>query len=222
MLKLTNITKIYKKDQIEVNAVDNISFGVNKGEFICIMGQSGSGKTTLLHILGCLHKPTSGKYWLFDQEISTFSDKKLSNIRNKYIGFVFQSFHLLSEYTIIENIELPLVYSGVSEKERRNKTLNIIEKVGLKQRIKHTPKELSGGEQQRVAIARALINSLSLILADEPTGNLDSKTAEEILNIFKILNQEGITIIIVSHNSLVSSVCRRIISLKDGKIIDNN
>ncbi len=220
IIELDNINKIYKNNQIEVEALKNISLSVQEDEMLSIMGASGSGKSTLLHIIGCLHKPTSGDYRLCGQEISSLSDNKLSEIRNAYIGFVFQSFHLLSCYNLIENVELPLVYTGIPEMVRKNKAKEVLEKVGLKERMKHTPSELSGGEQQRVAIARSLVNSPRLILADEPTGNLDSKTAEDVLAVFKQLHQEGITIIIVTHNPLVSSICKRIIYLKDGTICE--
>ncbi len=218
VIELKNITKVYKNDQLKVEALQGISFSINKGELVSIMGQSGSGKSTLLHIIGCLHRPTEGTYRLCSQEVSTLPDSNLSEIRNAYIGFVFQSFHLLPGYSILENVELPLIYSGLSETIRQKKAREVLEKVGLKDRIKHTPSELSGGEQQRVAIARALVNSPQLILADEPTGNLDSKTTEDILTVFKELHREGSTIIIVTHNPSVSSICQRVVHIKDGII----
>ena len=201
-----------------VKALRGVSFQVEQGELLSIMGASGSGKSTLLHIIGCLHKPTEGIYHLCSEEISALPDNKLSEIRNTYIGFVFQNFHLLPGYNLIENVELPLIYAGTPEKIRQKKAVELLERVGLKDRIKHTPSELSGGEQQRVAIARALINSPRLILADEPTGNLDSKTCEGILTVFDELHREGITIIMVTHNPLVSSICQRVIRLIDGVI----
>ncbi|MFH1896966.1 MAG: ABC transporter ATP-binding protein [Candidatus Desantisbacteria bacterium] len=219
IIEANNITKVYKGSQFAtVEALRGISFRVEEGELLSIMGQSGSGKSTLLHILGCLHKPTEGTYHLCSEEINILPENKLSWIRNTYIGFVFQNFHLLSGYSLAENVELPLIYAGVPEKIRRKKAIEVLERVGLKERITHTPQELSGGEQQRVAIARALVNSPKLILADEPTGNLDSKTCEDILSVFKGLHKEGITIILVTHNPLVSAICQRIIHLKDGVI----
>lgn len=218
IIELQNITKVYKNNQLKVEALRGISFFVNKGEFVSIMGPSGSGKSTLLHIIGCLHRSTEGTYRLCSQEVSTLPDSKLSEIRNAYIGFVFQSFHLLSGYSLLENVELPLIYTGIAETMRQKKATEVLERVGLKDRIKHTPSELSGGEQQRVAIARALVNSPQLILADEPTGNLDSKTTEDLLTVFKELHREGSTIILITHNSLVSSICQRIIHIKDGII----
>jgi putative ABC transport system ATP-binding protein len=218
IIELQNITKVYKNNQISVEAIKNIFLEVKEGELLSVMGQSGSGKSTLLHIIGCLHKPTEGNYRLCSQEISSLPDSQLSEIRNAYIGFVFQSFHLLAGYNLVENVELPLIYAGIPEIVRQKKAKEVLEKVGLSHRIKHTPAELSGGEQQRVAIARALVHSPKLILADEPTGNLDSKTAEDVLGIFKELHKEGITIIIVTHNSLVSSICQRIVNLRDGVI----
>lgn len=219
IMELNNITKTYKGSQFAtVEALRGISFHVEEGELLSIMGQSGSGKSTLLHVMGCLHKPTEGTYYLCSQEINALPENNLSEIRNTYIGFVFQNFHLLQGYSLIENVELPLIYAGIPEKIRRKKAVEVLERVGLKERITHTPQELSGGEQQRVAIARALINSPRLILADEPTGNLDSKTCEDILSVFKQLHKEGITIILVTHNPLVSAICQRIIHLKDGVI----
>lgn len=216
IIELQNITKVYKNNQFIVEALKDISLEVGEGELLSIMGASGSGKSTLLHIVGCLHKPTEGIYRLCSQEVSVLPDGKLSEIRNAYIGFVFQSFHLMAGYTLLENVELPLIYAGIPEGIRKKKAREALEKVGLKERIKHTPSELSGGEQQRAAIARALVNSPRLILADEPTGNLDSKTTEGILDVFKRLHEEGITIIIITHNPLVSSICQRVIYLKDG------
>jgi len=218
MIELKDITKIYKKGQSAVSALSGISLSVNEGEFLSIMGVSGSGKSTLLHIIGCLHKPTDGSYRLYSEDIHILSDSKLSEIRNALIGFVFQSFHLLDGYTLLENVELPLIYAGIPEKVRKKRAMEVLEKVGLKDRIQHTPSELSGGEQQRVAIARALVGSPKLLLADEPTGNLDSMTAERILAIFKALHKEGMTIIMVTHNPGVSSISQRIIHLKDGLI----
>lgn len=218
MIELKDITKIYKKGPSAISALKGISLSVGEGEFLSIMGASGSGKSTLLHIIGCLHKPTDGSYRLYLENIHTLSDNKLSKIRNAYIGFVFQGFHLLDGYTLLENVELPLIYAGLPEKVRRKRAEEILEKVGLKDRVNHTPQELSGGEQQRVAIARALVGSPKLLLADEPTGNLDSVTSERILAIFKALHKEGMAIIMVTHNPVVSSISQRVIHLKDGLI----
>jgi putative ABC transport system ATP-binding protein len=218
MIELHNITKIYKKGESAVNALRGVSLSVDEGEFLSIMGQSGSGKSTLLHIIGCLHKPTDGSYRLDSKDIHTLSDSKLSETRNAHIGFVFQSFHLLDGYNLLENVELPLIYAGIPEKIRKKRAMEVLEKVGLKDRIQHTPQELSGGEQQRVAIARALVGSPKLLLADEPTGNLDSMNSERILAIFKALHKEGMTIIIVTHNPSVSSISQKVIHLKDGLV----
>jgi len=216
MLELENITKVYKAGQTEVPALRGISCRIESGEMVSIVGPSGSGKSTLMNIIGCLDKPTSGKYRLDGIEVDTLNDNQLAEIRNKKIGFVFQSFNLLSRTTALANVELPLIYSGASN--RRQRALEVLESVGLAHRVTHRPSELAGGEQQRVAIARALVNNPSLILADEPTGNLDTKTSQEIMVIFKKLNEQGMTIILVTHEPDIAAYTQRTIKIRDGQI----
>ncbi len=220
IIRLENVTKIYKLGSVEVTALNNISLEISQGEFVSIMGPSGSGKSTLLHILGLLDKPTDGKYYLLGKEVSKLSDDELAILRNKYLGFVFQMFNLLSRMTAIENVLLPLVYSDNNEdiNKNKNEAINLLTRVGLRERIYHKPNELSGGQQQRVAIARALINHPLILFADEPTGNLDSKSAEEIITILKELNTVGITIIMVTHEPDLAKAAKRVIKLYDGKI----
>ena len=221
-IKLENVVKIYKFGDHELKVLDNISISIEKGEFVCIMGPSGSGKSTFMNIVGCLDTPTSGKYFLEGVDVSTFGLDELAEIRNKKIGFVFQQFNLLPRARAIENVELPLIYSGVLAKERKEKALEVLSKVGLKERAYHYPRQLSGGQQQRVAIARALVNNPAIILADEPTGNLDSKSSMEIMEIFKRLNEEqGLTTIIVTHEPDIASFGRRQIRFLDGKIVSD-
>jgi putative ABC transport system ATP-binding protein len=216
MLELENITKVYKAGQTEVPALRGISCRIESGEMVSIVGPSGSGKSTLMNIIGCLDKPTSGRYRLDGTEVSELNDNQLAEIRNKKIGFVFQSFNLLSRTTALANVELPLIYSGASN--RRQRALQVLESVGLAHRVNHRPSELAGGEQQRVAIARALVNNPSLILADEPTGNLDTKTSQEIMVIFKKLNEQGMTIILVTHEPDIAAYTQRTIKIRDGQI----
>jgi putative ABC transport system ATP-binding protein len=216
MLELKNITKVYKAGQTEVPALRGISCRVESGEMVSIIGPSGSGKSTLMNIIGCLDKPTSGRYLLDGTEVSELNDDQLAEIRNKKIGFVFQSFNLLSRTTALANVELPLIYNGASN--RRQRALQVLESVGLAHRVTHRPSELAGGEQQRVAIARALVNNPSLILADEPTGNLDTRTSQEIMSIFKKLNEQGMTIILVTHEPDIAAYTQRTIKLRDGQI----
>jgi len=206
---------------VEVQALRGISFTIEKQEFVSIMGQSGSGKSTLMDILGCLSKPTSGKYLLEEVEVSTMSDNKLATVRNKKIGFVFQSFNLLPRTTALHNVELPMIYSSIGRRERKRRAVAALESVGLGNRMHHKSNELSGGQIQRVAIARALVNEPSIIFADEPTGNLDTKSGEEIMTIFDRLNSEGNSIIMVTHERNIAEHAKRIILLRDG-IIEND
>lgn len=220
LIQLENIKKIYKVGEIEVNALGGVSYNINEGDFVAIMGPSGSGKSTLMNIIGCLDRPTEGKYFLKGEEVSTLDKNKLARIRNKKIGFVFQTFNLLARTTALENTELPLLYSNMSKKKMGELAWESLSVVGLEGRELHRTNQLSGGEQQRVAIARALVNNPSLLLADEPTGNLDTKTGKEILDIFKRLNEEkNITIILVTHEAELARIAHRRIHLRDGQII---
>jgi putative ABC transport system ATP-binding protein len=219
MIELKNISKTYRMGEMEISALSGVSLTVNAGELIAIMGPSGSGKSTLMNLLGCLDRPTSGTYTFEEREISAMNDDELAHVRNAKIGFVFQSFNLLPRFSALKNVEMPLVYSGIPSKGRTERAIPVLEKVGLRDRMEHKPTELSGGQQQRVAIARALVNNPPLLLADEPTGNLDSHSGEEILNILVALNNQGVTIMIVTHDNDVAARCKRIINLKDGQVI---
>ncbi|HAJ57326.1 MAG TPA: macrolide ABC transporter ATP-binding protein [Candidatus Omnitrophica bacterium] len=218
MIEFNDITKFFTSGIVRTDVLNGVTFKVNKGEFAAIMAPSGTGKTTLLNVLGCLMKASGGSYLFEGQDIETLNDDQLSEIRNKKIGFVFQTFNLLERTSALDNVLLPLVYSDVYPADAEKKAGRLIESVGLKDRINYKPNELSGGQQQRVAIARALINDPSVILADEPTGNLDSNSAKEIMEIFRILHKEGRTIIIVTHDINVARSSDRIIYLKDGKV----
>ena len=219
IITVDNINKTYKNGSLELQVLKNISFKVDKGEFLAIMGSSGSGKSTMMNILGCLDNQYEGRYILDGIDISKSTENELSEIRNKKIGFIFQSFNLLPRLTALENVELPLVYSSIPKEERHKRANELLEMVGLKERIHHRPNELSGGQRQRVAIARALANNPSIILADEPTGNLDSKSEEEIIEILQKLNKMGKTIVIVTHEPSIGEIAERKIVLKDGEII---
>ena len=218
LIRVKNLKKQFQIGSETVNAIKDISFDVKAGEFISIMGPSGSGKTTLMNIIGCLDTPTSGEYHLDDNEVSLLDDNELAAIRNKKIGFVFQSFHLLSRNTALNNVMLPLTYAGYDKKEALKKAKSVLHKVGLEDRVSHKPNELSGGQQQRVAIARALVNNPSIVFADEPTGNLDTKTGEEIMSLFKELHKNGQTIIVITHENDIANQTERIITVKDGLI----
>jgi putative ABC transport system ATP-binding protein len=221
MIELSNIARTYRMGEVDITVLSQISLNVHRGELIAIMGPSGSGKSTLMNIIGCLDRPTTGTYRFENREISSMTDDELASVRNVKIGFVFQTFNLLPRFSALKNVEVPLIYSGVPARERRERAAPLLQKVGLSERMHHNPPELSGGQQQRVAIARALVNNPPLLLADEPTGNLDSRSGEEILNILTGLNDQGVTIIIVTHNQNVAARCRRIINLKDGRIISD-
>jgi len=218
MLEIKKIKKIYQMGKVKVEALRGVSFYIDKGEFVAIMGPSGSGKSTLMHIIGCLDKPTEGNFVIGGKDVSKLNDDRLAEIRNKRIGFVFQQFNLLSRTSILHNVEIPLIYAGLKSKQRRNLAMQALESVGLGDRVKHKPNEISGGEKQRAAIARALVNDPLIILADEQTGNLDTKTGEEIMKIFYKLHQQGHSLIIVTHEAEVARHARRIIHLRDGLI----
>jgi putative ABC transport system ATP-binding protein len=217
MIELDNITKVYRMGKVEVHALRGITLSISRGEMVAIVGASGSGKSTLLNIVGCLDRPTSGRYLFEGVDVSQLNDNQLAGMRNKRFGFVFQEYNLLSRATALLNVELPLIYGGGGHRHER--AVEALERVGLGARAKHKPTELSGGEQQRVAIARALVNNPSLILADEPTGNLDSNATAEIVSIFRQLNQDGITVVMVTHEADIAAQTQRIIRLHDGGII---
>ncbi len=220
MIQLKNITKIYGKAKSgQVTALDNINLTIKKGEFVALIGASGSGKTTLMNIIGMLDRPTSGEYYLENKDINALSDNELATIRNKKIGFVFQKFHLLQKTSAVENVELPMIYSDI--KDIRPLAIEALNKVGLADRLKHRPNELSGGQQQRVAIARALVNNPEIILGDEPTGNLDSKTGLEIVSIFEEMNRSGKTVILITHQQNIAEHADRIIRIQDGKFVED-
>ena len=218
IIHIEQLKKIYHLGKVKVEALRGVSFEINSGEFVSIMGPSGSGKSTLMHIIGCLDYPTEGKYFLSDQDVSKLNDNQLALFRNQKIGFVFQEFNLLPKATILRNVELPLTYNNTSSKNKKRLAIQALEEVGLGNRLKHKPNEISGGQKQRVAIARALINRPSIILADEPTGNLDSKTGQDIMKMIDKLHDEGNTIILVTHEAEIARYGKRIIHLKDGLI----
>jgi putative ABC transport system ATP-binding protein len=218
IIQLKNITKIYQVGEEKVHALDGVSIQIQKNEYVAIMGPSGSGKSTLMNIIGCLDTPTSGLYELNNTNVSDMNDNQLAKVRNKEIGFVFQTFNLLARSDVLHNVELPLIYGGVSSLERKKLARAAIERVGLTDRIHHKPNELSGGQRQRVSIARALVTQPSILLADEPTGNLDTKTGDEIMLLFDILHKEGNTIILVTHEDDIALHAHRRIRLRDGKM----
>ena len=217
---LSNVSKFYGKGSIEVKALDGLNLKVNQGDYLAVMGASGSGKSTAMNILGCLDRPSEGSYELNGKSVEKLDDDLLADIRNKELGFVFQQFHLLQEVSALENVMLPMIYACVSPLERKERAEKALERVGLKNRMRNMPNQLSGGQQQRVAIARAIINQPSLLLADEPTGALDSKTTEDVLNLFDQLHEQGSTIVLVTHEDHVADRAKRIARFKDGKVIE--
>ncbi len=221
LIDIRDISKVYQMGEQRVSALAGVSLGVEPGEYVAIMGPSGSGKSTLMNLIGCLDTPTSGSYVLNGKEVAQMTDDELAAIRNQEIGFVFQTFNLLPRTSALQQVELPLVYGGVSKKDRRDRAVRALKAVGLGDRMSHTPNELSGGQRQRVAVARALINDPSILLADEPTGNLDSQTGTEIMTLFGELNARGNTIVLVTHEEDIAAHARRIVRLKDGKIRDD-
>jgi len=219
IIEMIDIVKIYKMENVEVPAISGISLNVENGEYLAIMGPSGSGKSTLMNIIGCLDTPTSGRYLLQGTDVSSMNDDRLATVRNRSIGFVFQTFNLLSTDTALHNVELPMLYAGASVSDRRRKAQFALEEVNLAHRINHRPAEMSGGERQRVAIARALVNDPPIILADEPTGNLDSRNGAEIMGVFAQLNKEGKTIVLVTHDPVVAKNAQRIVHIMDGRVV---
>jgi putative ABC transport system ATP-binding protein len=223
LIKLENFTKTYQTGEVEVHAVRGVSLEVHPGEFVAVMGASGSGKSTLMNTVGCLDRPTGGKYYLDGIDVGELERDELAALRNEKIGFVFQGFNLLSRTSALENVELPLLYSraGIHGREQYDRAVKALELVGLGQRLDHHPNQLSGGQQQRVAIARALVNQPKLILADEPTGNLDTQTSIEIMGVFQKLNQQGITIVMVTHELDIANYCKRMVIMRDGRVIND-
>ena len=219
LISISNLRKIYQMGEVEVRALDGVNLEVEAGEYVAIMGPSGSGKSTLMNLIGCLDTPTSGEYILNGKRVSDLDDTELAAIRNHEIGFVFQTFNLLSRATALSNVELPLIYARISARERHRRAREALEKVGLGDRAKHQPNELSGGQRQRVAVARALVNEPSILLADEPTGNLDSRTSAEMMELFNALNAAGNTLIVVTHEEDSAAHARRVVRLLDGKIV---
>lgn len=218
LVEIKDVCKIYNPGENEVRALDHVSLTIDEQEFVAIIGHSGSGKSTLMNMLGCLDVPTSGEYWLHGQDVSALSDDELSDIRNREIGFIFQGFNLIPNLTALENVELLLIYRGVSKSVREELSVEALKKVGLEHRMDHKPSEMSGGQQQRVAIARAIAQAPPVILADEPTGNLDSNSTKEIMDILKGLHKEGRTVILITHDNEIAAQAKRVIKIRDGKI----
>ena len=222
LIELRDVYKIYPMGSEQVHALDGISLTIDRGEFVAIVGQSGSGKSTMMNVLGCLDIPTYGEYWLDGQNVRELTDKQLSHIRNKQIGFIFQGYNLIPELTALENVELPLIYQGIGPGKRQELAQRALERVGLGSRGGHRPSEMSGGQQQRVAIARAISTSPPIIMADEPTGALDSKTGQEVLAFLQQLNREGSTVILITHDNGIAATARRIVRVSDGKIVEDH
>ncbi|WP_353930781.1 ABC transporter ATP-binding protein [Okeanomitos corallinicola TIOX110] len=222
IIRLENISKVYGMGETEVKALNDINLAINEGEYCAIMGPSGSGKSTAMNIIGCLDRPSSGNYYLDNLNVAKMNDEDLAHIRNKKLGFVFQQFHLLSQLTALENVMLPMVYAGVKPSERKERATEALIKVGLEKRLNNKPTQLSGGQQQRVAIARAIVNRPVVLLADEPTGALDSRTTQEVLDIFGELNSTGITVVMVTHETEVASQTKRIVWFRDGQVVHSH
>jgi putative ABC transport system ATP-binding protein len=221
LIDLHEVTRVYSLGDVEVRALDGVTVSIAEGEFVAIMGASGSGKSTMMNVIGCLDRPSSGRYVLKGQDVSLLSRAQLAGVRNSTLGFVFQNFNLLARTSAVENVELPLLYAGVSSKERRARSMAALERVGLSDRFEHQPTQLSGGQQQRVAIARALVNRPSVLLADEPTGALDSKTSVEVMALLEELGSSGITVILVTHAADVADHAKRIVVMRDGKVVSD-
>lgn len=222
MINLSSISKLYRTTELETTALDNIDLGIEQGEFVAVMGPSGCGKSTLLNIVGLIDSPSSGQYRFGDQEVSGFSENQLADVRKGNVGFIFQSFNLIDELNVQENVELPLLYQDVPKQERRNLVRQALDLVGLSARAKHRPDQLSGGQQQRVAVARAIVNSPKLILADEPTGNLDTKNGEDVMNMLSALHSDGTTILMVTHSPSHAERANRIVNLQDGRVVEGD
>jgi len=219
IIALSKVTKVYNTGDVELRALDGVSLGVDQGEFVAVMGSSGSGKSTLMNIVGCLDRPTQGLYMLADRNVSALSRAELAETRNHFLGFVFQQFNLLARTSAAENVELPLIYAGIGSRERRKRAVAALEQVGLGNRLEHNPNQLSGGQQQRVAIARAIVNRPKVILADEPTGALDSRTSVEVMAVFQDLWRAGITIVLVTHEQDVADFASRVVMMRDGHVL---
>ncbi|HZK54958.1 MAG TPA: ABC transporter ATP-binding protein [Desulfosporosinus sp.] len=222
MIEVKDVLRKYSTGDIDLIALNSVSLKIEKGEFIAIMGPSGSGKTTFMNLIGCLDRMDGGTYLLNGQDVSNLEDNQLAHIRNKEIGFVFQAFNLLPRISVLKNVELPMVYGGVPPKERRERALSALDKVGLSDRVNHRPNEISGGQKQRVAIARAIVNNPAVIMADEPTGNLDTKSSVDIMRIFQNLNNEGATVVMVTHEDNIAQSAKRVVKFLDGEIIDDH